>query len=93
MDTQLRKILIFIWLSVLGIVAPLIAVKLVGSRFFLSSFFLVEFCMFLFAEVYKNWGKGCRAVECFILFAYLLVAGHWFSIYYDIGQGLKNGKL
>ena len=29
-------------------------------------------------------------MECFILFAYQLVAGHWFSIYYDIGQGKKE---
>ena len=89
--TQLRKILIFVWLSVPGIVAPLIAVKLVGSRyFFLSSFFLVEFCMFLFAESYRDWGQGSRAVECFVLAAYLLVSGYWFSIYYDIGQGKRE---
>ena len=86
--SQMRIILIFVWLSVLGIVAPLIVIKLIWPRYFIfSSLFLVEFCMFLFDEVYKDLGKGLRAVECFILLAYLLVAGYWFSIYHDIGQG------
>ena len=46
--------------------------------------------MFLFAESYRDWGKGSRAVECFVLAAYLLVSGYWFSIYYDIGQGKRE---
>ena len=88
---QMRRILIFVWLSVPGIVLPLIAVKLVGSRYFyLSSLFLIEFGMFLFAEGYRDWGKGRRAAECLILAAYLLVSGYWFSIYYDIGQGKRE---
>ena len=92
-DTQMREILVFVWLSVLGIIAPLVAVKNVESRYFLlSSYFLVEFCMFLFAESYKDWGKGRRIAECFILFAWLLVVAFRFSIYYDIGQGLKEWK-
>ena len=62
-----------------------------GSRYFLfSSYFLVEFCMFLFAEVYKDLGEGRRVVECLVLAAYLLVSGYWFSIYYDIGQGKRE---
>ena len=90
-NTHMRKILVFIWFSVPVIVAPLIAVKLTWPRYFLfSSFFLIEFCMFLFAEVYKDWGKGRKAAECFILLAWLLVAGHRFSVYYEIGQGLKE---
>ena len=48
--------------------------------------------MFLFAESYKDWGKGRRIAECFILFAWLLVVAFRFSIYYDIGQGLKERK-
>ena len=88
-----RKILIFVWLSVLGIVLPLIAVKLIFSRYFLfSSFFLVEFGMFLFAESYRDWGKGQRVAECLILAAYLLVAAHRFSVYYDISRGLSERK-
>ena len=89
---QMRKILVFVWLSVPGIVLPLIAVKMVGPRyFFLSSLFLVEFGMFLFAESYRDWGKGSRrAAECIVLAAYLLVSGYWFKIYYDIGQGKRE---
>ena len=87
----MRRILIFIWLSVPGVVLPLIAVKIVGARYFLfSTLFLVEFCMFLLAEGYNNWGNGRRVAECFILAAYLLVGIHRFSIYYDIGQGKKE---
>ena len=91
--TNIRKILIFVWLSVLGIVLPLIAAKQIYSRFFFFSFlFLVEFCMFLFAEGYKDWGKGKRVAECLVLAAYLLVAGHRFSVYYDISRGLSERK-
>ena len=91
--TRMRIILIYVWFSVVGIVLPLIAVKLIFSRYFLlSSLFLIEFGMFLFAEGYKDWGKGRRIAECFILFAWLLVVGLRFSIYYDIGQGLKERK-
>ena len=90
---QMRKILIFVWLSVLGILAPLVAVKIVGSRYFLfSALFLVEFCMFLFAEAYKDWDNWQRVADCFILAAYLLVGIHRFAIYYDIGQGYKERK-
>ena len=90
-DTNMRIILVFVWLSVLGIVAPLIAVKLIWPRYFLLSFFfMVEFCAFLFAEACRDWGKCRRVVECIVLLAYLLVAIHRFSIYFDIGQGLKK---
>ena len=88
---RMRKILVLFWVSVPGIVLPLIAVKLIGPRyFFLSSFFLVEFAAFLFAEGYKDWGKGKRVAECLVLAAYLLVSGYWFKIYYDIGQGKRE---
>ncbi len=88
---QMRRILLFVWLSVLGILMPLVAVKIVGSRYFLfSSLFLVEFGMFLFAEAYKDWGRWRRVAECLVLAAYLLVGIHRFSIYYDIGQGKKE---
>ena len=89
--THLKRILIFIWLSVLGIVLPLVAVKIVGSRYFLfSSFFLVEFCLFLFADVYTHWHKQSRFIDYIVLFAFLFVGIHRFSIYYDIGQGKKE---
>ena len=91
--SNMRKILIFVWLSVPGIVLPLIAVKLIFSRYFLfSSLFLVEFCMFLFAESYKDWDKGKRVAEILVLAAYLLVAAHRFSVYYDISRGLSERK-
>ena len=91
--SQMRKILIFVWFSVPGIVLPLIAVKLIFSRYFLfSALFLVEFCMFLFAESYRDWGKGQRVAECLVLAVYLLVAGHRFSVYYDISRGLSERK-
>ncbi len=88
---QTRKVLVFVWLSVLGILAPLVAVKIVGSRYFLfSALFLVEFCMFLFAESYGDWGKWRRAADGLILLAFLAVGIHRFVIYYEIGQGKKE---
>ena len=88
---RMRKILIFAWLSVLGILLPLVAVKIVGSRYFLfSSFFLVEFAMFLLAEVYKDLGKQLRVAEGFILLAFLLVGICKFSIYHDIGRAFSE---
>ncbi len=90
---RMRIILIFVWLSVLGILAPLVAVKIVGSRYFLfSSLFLIEFGMFLLAEVYQDRGKQLRLAECFILLAYLLVGIRKFSIYYDIGRAFQERK-
>ena len=90
-SAHMRAILIFVWLSVVVMVAPLIAIKRIYPRYFLfSSFFLVEFCMFLFAESYKEWKKGQRVAECLVLAAYLLVGIHRFVIYYEIGQGLKE---
>ena len=89
--TRIRKVLIFVWLSVLGILLPLVAVKIVGSRYFLfSSLFLIEFGMFLLAEVYKDRGKQLRVAEGFILLAFLFVGIHKFSIYYDIGQAFNE---
>ena len=92
-SAHMRIILIFVWLSVVGIIAPLIVVKLIWPRYFLfSSLFLIEFGMFLFAESYRDWGKGQRVAECIVLAAYLLVGIHRFSIYYDISQGLNERK-
>ena len=86
-----RIILAFVWLSVPGVVLPCIAVKVVGSRYFLlSSFFLIEFCLFLFAEVYRHWLKWPRITDCLFLLAFVLVSMHRFFIYYDIGQGKKE---
>lgn len=89
-----RKILLFVWLSVPGIVLPLVAVKIVGSRYFLfSSLFLVEFCLFLLAEVYKefqHYQKRLRVASGLILLAYLLVGAHRALIYYDIGVGKRE---
>ena len=90
-SAQMRMILIFVWLSVLGIIAPLIVSKRIYPRFFIfPPLFLVEFGMFLFAESYRDWGEGRRVAECLVLAAYLLVSGYWFSIYYDIGRGKRE---
>ena len=89
--TYKRMILAFVWLSVPGVVLPFIAVKIVGSRYFLfSSFLLIEFCLFLLAEVYRHRPKWSRITDCFILLAFVLVSVHRFFIYYDIGQGKKE---
>ena len=89
-----RKILLFIWLSVPGILLPLVAVKMVGSRYFLfSSLFLVEFCLFLLDEVYKMYQghqRWLRITSCLILLAYLIVGTHLALIYYDIGKGKRE---
>ncbi len=91
---QMRIILIFVWLSAVGIIAPLVVIKLIWPRYFIfSSLFLIEFCMFLFAESYRDWGKWRRVAECLVLAVYLLVGLHRFSIYYDIGQGLKEREV
>ncbi len=88
---RMRIILIFVWLSVVVIIAPLVAIKVVGSRyFFISSLFLIEFGMLLLAEGYWDWGKGRRVAEGLILLAFLLVGIHRFVIYYDIGQGKRE---
>ena len=90
---QMRKILIFVWLSVLGLFLPLVAVKMIWPRYFLfPSFFLAEFCVFLFAENYGDWGKWRKAADGLILLAFLAVGIHRFVIYYEIGQGVKERK-
>ena len=90
-SAKIRKILIFVWLSVPGVVLPLVAVKMVAARYFLlSSLFLIEFCLLLFSEVYSRQQNANRFVDGVLLLAFLIVSIHRFSVYYEIGQGKKE---
>ena len=83
--------LVFIWLSVPTVVLPLVAVKMVTSRFFLlSSLFLIEFCLLLFSEVYRRQRNANRIINGLLLLVYLIVSIHLFSVYNEIGQSKKE---
>ncbi|MBR4472351.1 MAG: hypothetical protein IKS55_01815 [Oscillospiraceae bacterium] len=87
-----KKTLAFLWLSVPGLVLPLIVVKMIAARyFFCSNLFLIEFSLAVLAYEYTAirpcLSKTMTAVLCTVL---AMVCIHRFVIYTEIGEGKKD---
>ena len=90
-----RKTLVFLWLSVPGVILPLIAVKMVTYRYyFCSCLFLVEFALALLAYECGNLRpRISRALTAVLGIAFAAVCVHHFVIYAQIGQGKRERDL
>ena len=90
-----RKTLVFLWLSVPGVILPLIAVKMVTYRYyFCSCLFLVEFALALLAYECGNLRpRISRALTAVLGVAFAAVCVHHFVIYAQIGQGKRERDL
>ena len=93
---QLSKLLC-IWLSVAGVMVPLVVTSEYGPRmFFTSNIFLILFALFLLESVLETapkktvwWGLGCSLVILGLLL------GGYGKVYYEIGQAkdLRNATV
>lgn len=87
-----RMTLAFLWLSVPGIILPLIAVKMVTFRYYFSSdLFLIEFSLAVLACEYTTLcprhTKALTVALCTMLAA---IGIHCFVVYAQIGEGKKD---
>ena len=90
-----RKTLVFLWLSVPGVILPLIAVKMVTYRYyFCSCLFLVEFALALLAyEAASLRPRLSRALTVVLGVALAAVCVQRFMIYAQIGEGKRERDL
>ena len=90
-----RWTLAFIWVSVPGVILPLIAVKMVTYRyFFCSNLFLIEFSLALLAYEYASLRPHLSRVFTLLLgLALAAVCVHRFVIYAQIGEGKRDRDL
>ena len=87
-----RMTLAFLWLSVPGVILPLVTVKMVTFRyFFCSNLFLIEFALAVLACEYTalcpRLTKALTVTLCTMLAA---VGIHRFVVYAQIGEGKKE---
>ena len=90
-----RKTLAFLWLSVPGVILPLIAVKMVTYRYyFCSCLFLVEFALALLAYEHRNL-RPCLSRVLTVVLGIVLAAVcvQRFVIYAHIGEGKRERDL
>ncbi|MBQ3756839.1 MAG: hypothetical protein II873_06970 [Oscillospiraceae bacterium] len=94
-DGEARKTLIFLWISVPGVILPLIAVKMVTYRyFFCSDLFLIEFALALLAyEAASLRARLSRALTVILGVALVAVCVQRFVIYAQIGEGKRERDL
>ena len=94
-NTGTRKTLAFIWISVPGVILPLIAVKMVTYRYyFCSCLFLIEFVLALLAVEYGNLRpRSSKALTVVLGVALTAVCVHHFVIYAQIGEGKRERDL
>ncbi len=87
-----KRFLIFLWLSVPGVLLPLIAVKVITFRYyFCTNLFLIEFALALLASEYSAFDpRLLKVLSILVSISFIAVLIQRFTIYAQIWEGKKD---
>ena len=89
-----RAFLLFLWISVPGVIVPLLATNMnadAGRCFLTSTVFLIEFCLAVIDDIAINGNKSvCRISGILLSGAVLLSTARSIAVYHEIGSVMRE---
>ena len=87
-----KRFFVFLWLSVPGVLLPLIAVKVITFRYyFCTNLFLIEFALALLASEYSAFDpRLLKVLSILVSISFIAVLIQRFTIYAQIWEGKKD---